>query len=174
MAFETLFDAGNASVKKFESIGDQIEGRYMGSFDFEGDYGPNKKHVFNTSEGAVVVFGQAHLKQLLPLVKPGTMVRVTLTGEKAALKKGRHPMKLFTIEQDKTDFVEVAGVDFNKTDTSVADDTIDAGSYSEEETLEGAAPPRVAASAKAAVPPSADRAAAVRATLAARSAVKRA
>jgi hypothetical protein len=164
MAFKPVFDAGNAQVRKFENVGDQLEGYYMGSFDFEGDYGPNKKHVFQTSNGAEVVFGQAHLKQLLPSVKPGTMVRITLTGELAAKKKGRQPMKMFQIEQDTDNVTEVTGVDFNATDSSV-DEGPDTDVDSEESSLDEAPPARATAPARPAAAPTADRIAAVQARL---------
>lgn len=111
MAFEDVFDAGQATPKKFESIGDFIEGYYMGTFDFEGDYGPSKKHVFQTEKGAEVVFGQRHLIQQLPTIKPGTMVRVTYTEDLPPKKKGQHPMKLFRFQQDKKNTIDVVGVD---------------------------------------------------------------
>lgn len=170
MAFKPVFDAGNAQVRKFESVGDSIEGYYMGSFDFEGDYGPNKKHVFQTAAGAEVVFGQAHLKQLLPSVKPGTMVRITLTGELAAKKKGRQPMKMFKIEQDTENTTEVAGVDFTATDSSVDADLVDTNLDSDEQALDEAPPARPTAPARVASAPSADRIAAVQAKLRANSA----
>ncbi len=111
MAFETLFDASNATAFKFENKGDVLEGYYMGSFDFEGDYGPTKKHVFDTDKGAVLVFGQRNLIQTLPTVKPGTKVRITYTDDLAPKAKGRQPMKLFKFEQDRKDTREVNGVD---------------------------------------------------------------
>lgn len=111
MAFEKVFDAGQATVKKFENVGDKIEGYYMGSFDFEGDYGLTKKHVFQTENGAELVFGQRHLIQQLPTIKPGTMVRVVYTEDLAPKKKGQHPMKLFSFEQDKKNTIDVVGVD---------------------------------------------------------------
>lgn len=111
MAFETLFDASNATVYKFEKTGDTLEGYYMGSFDHTGDYGPTKKHIFDTKAGAICVFGQRHLLDTLPTVKAGTMVRITYTSDLAPKAKGRQPMKLFKFEQDKTRTVEVTGVE---------------------------------------------------------------
>lgn len=121
MAFETLFDASNATVFKFEKKGDQLEGYYMGSFDFEGDYGPTKKHVFSTSNGATVVFGQRNLIQTLPTVKAGVMLRITYTDELPAKAKGRQPMKLFKFEQDKKNIIEVTGVELTPTDSGSDD-----------------------------------------------------
>lgn len=122
MAFEPVFDASQAKVFKFENKGDKMEGYYMGSFDHTGDYGPTKKHVFQTERGAEVIFGQRHLMQQLPAIVPGTMVRITWTDELAPKAKGRAAMKLFKFEQDRKNTIEVKGVDFVPTDT-VADDT---------------------------------------------------
>lgn len=124
MAFEPVFDASSATAFKFENKGDVLEGYYMGSFDYEGDYGPTKRHIFNTKNGAVVVFGQRNLMQTLPSIKPGTMVRITYTDEKITAK-GRAPMKVFNFEQDRSERIHVSGVDFTKTDeefTSSGDD----------------------------------------------------
>lgn len=169
MAFETLFDASNATVFKFEERGAKLEGHYMGSFDFEGDYGPTKKHVFSTPTGAVVIFGQRHLIQTLPTVKPGTMVRITYNDDLAPKAKGRQPMKLFKFEQDKKNTIEVAGVEltptapttetgnfeqnFEQVDTNVTDDI---------------PPTRATKPASPARTPSAEQQAAVRATFAKR------
>ncbi len=113
MGFERIFDASNASPFKFEGKGSVLEGYFMGSFDYQGDYGPTKKHVFQTKRGAEVVFGQRNLLQQLPSVKPGTMVRITYTGDLESTKKGRQPMKLFTIEHDRGNTIEVVGVELN-------------------------------------------------------------
>jgi len=119
MAFQALFDASNGTPFKFENIGDSLEAYYMGSFDYEGDYGPTKKHVFKTeTDDAVVVFGQRSLMQLLPSATVGAMLRVTLTGSKPAAKKGQQPMKLYKIEQDIKNTTHVAGV---KTDADTTD-----------------------------------------------------
>lgn len=116
MAFETVFDAGNATLFKFETVGQVIEGYYMGSFPFEGDYGPTKRHVWNTPAGAIAVIGQKNLIDVLPTIKPGTMMRVTYTGDLPPKKKGAHPMKLFKFQQDKTNTIIVDAVDFTPTD----------------------------------------------------------
>lgn len=122
MAFEALFDATNATPFKFEEIGTILEAYYMGSFDYEGDYGPTKKHIFKTAaDEPLVVFGQKNLMQQLPTAQVGAMLRVTYTGDKPAAKKGQHPMKLFKIEQDRKNTTDVVSV---KTETApIEDDT---------------------------------------------------
>ncbi len=118
MAFERIFDASNATPFKFEGKGAVLEGYFMGSFDYQGDYGPTKKHVFQTKRGAEVVFGQRNLMQQLPSVKAGTMVRITYTGDLNSTKKGRQPMKLFTIEHDRGNTIEVVGVELTPTENT--------------------------------------------------------
>jgi hypothetical protein len=122
MAFEKVFDASNGSVFKFEDVGSVLEGYYMGSFDYEGDYGPTKKHTFKTETGAVVIFGQRSLMQQLPSVKPGVMVRITYANDLPPKKKGQQPMKLFVIEQDKKNVTEVTGEADNAYEASDSQD----------------------------------------------------
>ncbi len=126
MAFEKVFDAGQAAPHKFEKVGDKLEGRFMGSFPHEGDYGPTKKHIFDTPKGPVVVFGQKHLMDQLPGVKPGTMVKIVFKEEKPAQKKGRHPMKIFEIYQDKDSWIAVEGVDSEPSEELVETDGYEA------------------------------------------------
>lgn len=117
MAFETLFDASTATSFKFEKVGDVLEAFYMGSFDHTGDYGPTQKHLFKAADGgALIIFGQRNLMQQLPTAKVGYMTRITYNGDKASTVKGRQPMKLFVIQQDKKNTTEVSGVDFTPTD----------------------------------------------------------
>lgn len=161
MAFETLFDASNATVFKFEAKGDVLEGYYMGSFDHEGDYGPTKKHIFDTKNGAICVFGQRNLIQTLPTVKPGTMVRITYTDELAPKAKGRQPMKLFKFEQDRKNVREVAGIELTPAADDLGNwDTVDADTPTDE-----APPTRATRPATPARTPSAETQASVRAAL---------
>lgn len=118
MAYETLFDASNATPVKFEKQGDSVEGYFMGSADHTGDYGPTKKHIFKTEQGAVVIFGQRNLMQQLPTAKVGWKTLITYTGDKPSAKKGFHAMKLFVIKQDPKDTIEVAGVDLTPTENT--------------------------------------------------------
>ena len=132
MAFEALFDASNGTPFKFEDKGTVLEAYYMGSFDYEGDYGPTKKHVFKLEhdDSAVVVFGQRSLMQQLPEARVGAMLRITYTGDKPAAKKGQHPMKLFKIEQDLKNTTNVAGG--VKTETTAQDEDTGYSNPSEE------------------------------------------
>lgn len=116
MAFKKVVAANNATVVKFENIGDVIEGYYLGSFDHVGDYGPTKKHLFQTKTGTVVVFGQKNLTDELPKFPVGSSLRVIYTSSLAPTKKGRHPMKLFEFEKDDTDNMDMTSVDVSTTE----------------------------------------------------------
>ncbi len=157
MAYEPLFDASNATPYKFEKVGDTLEGYYMGSFDFQGDYGPTKKHIFQTQAGAVVVFGQRNLIQQLPTARVGAMTLITLTGELPNKKKGMHPMNLFGIQQDKKNTIEVTGVDLTPTDAVDEDELSETDDNTDSEPLDETPPARAAAPKRAAVAPDAER-----------------
>lgn len=169
MAFETLFDASNGTIYKFENKGDQLEGYFMGSFDYQGDYGPTKRHVFSTPEGAVIVFGQKHLMQLLPQIKVGTMVRLTYIDDLAPKKKGQHPMKLFKPEQDRKNVIEVNGVELAPALTETTEDDVPSNFEPvTEEPIDEAPPARATRPATPARTPSAAQQAAVRSVLSAK------
>jgi hypothetical protein len=160
MAFETVFDASNGTIFKFEKPGDTLEGYYMGSFDYEGDYGPTKKHAFSTEAGAVVVFGQRNLLQLLPSVKPGVMIRVTYTEDLPPKKKGQQPMKLFKVEQDKKNTIEVGEVQHERAAAADTDADLDDADLAADDSLDDVViPNRATRPAQAAAPQAAKTAA---------------
>lgn len=97
MAFIRKQDGGGGSIFKFETKGQSLTGVYLGSVDFEGDYGPTKKHSFKTEDGIKVVFGQAMLTDLLQ-GEEGKLVLITYASDKAS-KKGR-PTKMYTLDVD--------------------------------------------------------------------------
>lgn len=159
MAFEKLFDASNAAPFKFESKGTVLEGYFMGSFEHNGDYGKTKKHIFKTAQGAVVVFGQTNLMQQLPSAVVGAMTRITYKDDKLSDKKGRHPMKLFEIEQDKKEKIDVVGVDLTPTE-SYDDNTDDVDAETDvdsDDAVDEAPPAKAQAPKKPAVAPDAER-----------------
>ncbi len=169
MGFEKVFDAQNGTVFKFEEKGAVLEGHYMGSFDFEGDYGPTKRHVFSTDQGAVIVIGQRHLIQTLPTIKVGTMVRITYDSDLPPKKKGQQPMKLFGFEQDKKNCIDVAeaeaaATEFGSTEPDELDETDP--DADEPAPLDEAPPARAKPPQRAAQAPSAERQRAVQDLLA--------
>lgn len=110
MAFKKKIDIGSTDAFKFEKLQQSLEGYYVGTFDIVIDGRDVKKHVFQTSKGLVSVLGQAHLTQLLAGIEKGTNTRITYVGSKKT-KAGRQPMKLFELEYDDEDQMEVAGIE---------------------------------------------------------------
>lgn len=94
---------------KFEKIGDTLKGHYQGSKPEEGKYGPTVKHLFKTTSGLKVVFGNKQLVDRLPLEKLGVYMEITFTGTQPG-KKG-NPMKLFQIAVDDDNIAEVVTED---------------------------------------------------------------
>lgn len=71
---------------RFTEIGQQLVGVYLGSRDHTGDFGPTKKHLFNTEDGAKVVFGQKVLMDELTTSEVGHRLRITYTADKKRMK----------------------------------------------------------------------------------------
>lgn len=160
MAFENIFDASNAKSFKFETIGTVFEAYYMGSFDYTGDYGPTQKHVFKTAAAgeATIIFGQRNLMQQLPACKVGLMTRITYEKDLAPSAKGRSPMKLFQIAQDKKLTTDVTGYEVDGY-ANPSDDLLDAeGSEDVAATDEIQAPRALAPKAPAKAPDAAKQA----------------
>lgn len=99
MAFRRKQDTSGGEQFKFENKGDSLTGVYLGTFDFDGEYGPGKKHLFKTDKGIKVVFGQTHLTQLLEGESSGKLMRVIFDDTKKT-GKGRNPMKIYALEID--------------------------------------------------------------------------
>jgi len=99
MAFKRKADSSQGEQFKFSAIGDSITGVYLGSHDFEGDYGPTKKHLFKTDSGIKVIFGKKQLTELLAGEKTGQLMRVTYDSDKK-MAKGRAPLQLYTVDID--------------------------------------------------------------------------
>jgi hypothetical protein len=101
----------SGDIFKFETKGDSLTGYYLGSQDFQGDFGPTKKHLFKTETGVKIVIGQGYLTNLLTgsdPVAPGTLVRVTFEGTKKG-KKG-NPMKVYDLEIDADQVLDSAEI----------------------------------------------------------------
>lgn len=122
MAFKRKTDTSGGDQFKFERVGQQITGHYLGSFDFEGDYGPTKKHLFKTAKGIKVVFGQRHLTELLEGETVGQLVQVTYVKDIASKKKGYKPMKSFTLDIDDENVLDESEIPEN---LDTAGETVD-------------------------------------------------
>lgn len=132
MAFEKVIDSGQAKGFKFEGVGAQIEGFYLGTSMIKIDDRDVAKHLFQTKAGVLSVLGQAHLTNLLGDVTKGTLVRVTLTGSKKT-KPGRHPMNVFEVEFDKTKTITVSAAAIEETTYASQDDDFEETALDSEE-----------------------------------------
>jgi hypothetical protein len=110
MAMKKKIDAGTGVQFKFETVGQSLQGYYVGSFEHNGDYGQTQKHLFKNDKGLWTVFGQKHLIDMLNGIEPGILVRVTFAGNRPSKKKGFNPMKLFEIEYDEEDRLDASSV----------------------------------------------------------------
>lgn len=110
MAFKKQTDKGQGVQFVFDGEGSSLTGYYLGSFDFEGDYGPTKIHMFKNEDGVHSIFGQKQLMSLLADLtdKVGCNMRITYVGEKPNKKKGFHAMKLYELEYDEEDRMDDA------------------------------------------------------------------
>ncbi len=121
MAFKRKTDTTSGEQYKFDAVGQQLTGYYLGSHDHDGDYGPTKKHLFKTAKGVKVVFGQRHLTDLLAGEAIGTLMQITYVGDKK-MKKG-NPMKQYTLDID--------------TDNTLDSDEVTAAQEASQESEEG-------------------------------------
>lgn len=109
MAFKKKIDVGSTQTFKFEKIGDELTGYYVGTFGIVIDGRDVKKHVFQTDKGLVSVLGQTHLTQQLEGLELGTLIKATFESTKKT-KPGRQPMKMFGLEYDDEDKIDVGAV----------------------------------------------------------------
>lgn len=106
MAFKRKLDTGSGEGFKFETIGQKLTGFYLGTFPFDGSFGPTVKHLFKTTNGKIVsVIGQKHLSGLLESETAGPLMQITYTADKKG-KKG-NPMKMYTVDIDTDQTVPV-------------------------------------------------------------------
>lgn len=155
MAFKRKQDTSSGDLFKFETVGQQLTGYYLGSFDYDGEYGPTKRHLFKTKKGTKVVMGQKHLTDLLADEKPGVLVQVTYESDKK-VKKG-NPMKVYTLDIDDEQTLsadEIPSEIESAEEPDNYDDTEPTEVEEEEEQLDEVktAPKPIAAAAKAPSP----------------------
>ncbi len=128
MAFKKKLDIGTTIMVKFEEIGQQLQGYYIGTFEITIKQRLVDKHVFQNEQGLISVLGQTHLTSLLQGIPVGTMVRATLVGSKKTQQP--QPMKLFEVEYDETDRIDVGQVE-NTANAAAAEEPQDGG-YAEQ------------------------------------------
>lgn len=65
---------------KFATVGDTVEGTYLGGTHTVTKYGETQKHSIRTAEGVSVFFGSVVLDDLLDSIPQGTTVFLEYTG----------------------------------------------------------------------------------------------
>lgn len=155
----------------------RIEGYYVGSKDVpspKAKSGFSKLHVFQTSKGAVGVWGKTDLDRKLASATAGSMTRVTYTGMK---ETKNNPMYVYKVEVDSENTIDVSSANEeavensfgNETSSETYEDAETETDPGEEETqLDEVPPARATAPRQPAAVPSAERQAKVKALLGAR------
>lgn len=141
----------DATLFKFAAEGDSIEGYLVQSADVETTFGVQKRYVFLTEQGLKSVFGSHMLNAGLAEIAPGTNTRVTFIGTKAI--KGRNPMKLFDVEYNDSDVIDIGSIATQQTapaPAALAEDVI------EEQPVQEKLPPPSRVAAKPAAAPTAE------------------
>lgn len=95
----------------------EIEGYYLGAKETDGQYGPGKLHIFQTSEGNVGVWGKSNSNRLLTGDLVGQMVKLTFTGMSKPAK-GKRPAYLYQVQHDPENTIDASGIDLNASEDS--------------------------------------------------------
>jgi hypothetical protein len=146
---------GGTNRKTGKANATQIEGYFLGTREI----GPNKfnksktdcLHFFQTPDGNVGVWGKSDMDKKLKAVVPGTMTRVTFTGERD-VGKG-NPMLCYKIEVDTDNTIDVAAL--TPVNQATDDGDYDAEPDAEEVPVDEVKPARAAAPKTAAPLPNA-------------------
>lgn len=97
--------------------GSTFEGYYVGSKEVDSGMGPSKLHIFQTDEGNVGVWGSAQLNaKLTNLNGMHTWIKFV---DEVRVPKGT--MKVFEVEYDDEDTIEVGGTEINFRPTNAAE-----------------------------------------------------
>lgn len=81
-----------------QNVGDEIEGRYTGKEEFDGNFGPTVKYIIERDGTKFGVYGSASLNRQFAQVPTGSYVWVKYEG-KVVSKNGRE-VKSFTVDYD--------------------------------------------------------------------------
>lgn len=141
MAFTRKTDSGGGDVVKFNNVGDNVTGVYLGCQDHAGGkFGPSIKYIFNTKAGMRVAFAKVggQIGNLLT-GEEGKLVCLTFSGTKNTGKG--NPMKLFTLDID-SDYV--ASEEELSTGDDEPEDGDDDAAMDEKTTAAAKAAPRAA------------------------------
>jgi hypothetical protein len=109
-------------VFKFATVGDSLQGYFVGSEEGTGEFGPHTKYLFKTDSGVKVVFGSKGLNDILEGENPGPFVTITYVGTKESKKRGRQPMKMFEADWDDENMLPDAEIDSANEDASSSEE----------------------------------------------------
>lgn len=161
LASDTAITLGGSDKKTGKPNPKTAEGYYIGFKTTTSKFGDAKLHIVQTPKGNLGIWGKTDMDNKLSGVIPGSMVRITYTGEVPSGKG--NPMKKFTVEVDDDNRIEVAGTapaegqdlgSADDQDADLGDDT----DLEDDEPMPDEVPPQRAQPAKqAAQAPSADR-----------------
>lgn len=155
----------------------QLEGYYLGSRQIpstKSKSGFTNLHVFQTVQGNVGVWGKTDLDSKLAGAAKGTMTRITFTG---MVETKNNPMYKYKVETDEDNVIDVATAETGDAAEDQPDvypgdapphqeDDVEETPLDGESDIEDTIPPvRASAPKKAALPPSADSQARVKALL---------
>lgn len=91
----------NRNWNKELTVGAVLEGVYIQSEEFEGNFGPSIKYTIEASgtKEHVDVYATASLKRQFAKIPTGSFVRITYKGEQPSKKTGFN-VKIFEVEYD--------------------------------------------------------------------------
>lgn len=165
MAIRKVIDLNADTTVTFDKPGQKLQGYYIGFKTVTTSFGPSKLHIFQGENGTVGAWGCSNLDAKLtpsahghPGFKLGMMAYITYTTA-SKLLKGRRTPKVFDVEFDDEDIIDVSNVavslsqepadDSETPDTGYEQETPDSDPYepeAEEEQEEAppvqTAPPR--------------------------------
>lgn len=118
---DTAIQLGGKDRKTGKAHPTSIEGYYVGSKEIaspKSKTGFSKLHVFQTSKGAVGVWGKTDLDRKLASATIGVMTRVTFTGLK---ETKNNPMYVYKVEVDADNSIDVASLEGASEESDVSE-----------------------------------------------------
>lgn len=89
---EEAVDYKESEAIRFEEVGQEFLGEFIGFFEFEGSYGPGIGYKFldvDDPELEYVIFGDSVLKTKMKNVEVNQIVKIVYQGKKKSEKTGR-------------------------------------------------------------------------------------
>ena len=92
----------NRNWNKELTVGAVLEGVYIQSEEFKGDFGPSIKYTIKASgtNELVDVYSTTTLKRQFAKIPTGSFVRITYKGEQPSRKNPTYNVKIFEVEYD--------------------------------------------------------------------------